>query len=621
MRMLDAVGPRTDDDLRREEYLPISAYGLIGNGLTSSLVSRDGSIDWACFPRFDSPSVFCRILDSKKGGHFQIHPEGNFDSSRKYIPETAVLKTSFHTPSGDVELIDFMPITQESAEADQYPSVVRIVNCTRGRVDMLLDLQPRFEYGNFTPRLEFADSATCEFSHERQRLILKSTIDLSPPDCEGLISKFSLASGQSACVELYSFVHATDSKIAFNFDATKLLNEAVRHWGEWASKCSYRGAYRDEVLRSALTLKLLTYEPTGAIIAAPTTSLPEEIGGVRNWDYRFTWLRDATFMVDALYAAGFGGDAGRFVDWLCEYAKACNGELQIAYGVAGEKEAPERKLCHLEGYRCSQPVRVGNHAFTQFQLDTFGELLSCIDSCRQHGHDLETEQWEFFRLLVDQVCERWREPDQGIWEVRSGPKHFVHSKVMAWVAVHRATLAAEQMGFEADLPRWKSTSKEIYDEVMQKGWDDKIGCFIQAYDSPILDAANLRLPLVGFMSATHPKMKATIERTEQLLTKDGLVYRYLDADDGLPGGEATFAICTFWLVQNLIALGEHKKAQKYLDHVLSFGNDLGLFAEEIEPTTREQLGNFPQGFTHVGLINAAVQLNRSLEDQALRLTH
>jgi GH15 family glucan-1,4-alpha-glucosidase len=595
----------------------IADYAMIGNCLASALVSRGGSIDWMCLPRLDSPSVFCRILD-EEGGCLRMAPRGSYEIKRNYEPSSAILVTHFSNPGSSVELIDFMPISDND---DALPSLVRTMRCLEGAAEIALEIDPRFDYAQGRASLQRMDERTIDFVFKHKRLMVQADRALPWPGHEAARFHLRLEAG---CAFSLVLSYTEDSEGLKRPDITNpdvLLEMTRGYWADWSSRISYVGPYRDHVVRSALTLKLLTYRLTGGMVAAPTTSLPEEIGGVRNWDYRFTWLRDATFMVDALYAAGHGEDAGGFVNWLFKHAEAFKGELQIAYGIGGEKDAPERVLPHLRGHRGSAPVRLGNGAFTQFQLDTFGELISCIDSCRKHGHDVESSSWSTIRAMVDRVCDIWTMPDQGIWEMRSEPRHFVHSKVMAWVALNRAITSAEEIGLEANLERWSAERAAIFASVMNFGWSERLGSFVQSYGSEVLDAANLRLPLVGFLPVSHPRMKATIERVEELLTKNALVYRYLNTDDGLPGKEGTFLICTFWLIQNLSALGELEKAQFYLDRMISLANDVGLYSEEIDAQSLELLGNFPQGFTHVGLINAVTSLNRARKNQSIRITH
>jgi len=399
--------------------------------------------------------------------------------------------------------------------------------------------------------------------------------------------------------------------------AAQALRATLEFWRKWHDRCRYQGPYYSAVMRSLITLKLLTYSPTGAMVAAPTTSLPEEPGGVRNWDYRYTWIRDASLAARALLDAGHAEDARRFMKWVCDMALRCRpGELQIMYGLRGERNLEERSLERLEGYLGSRPVRVGNDASRQFQLDVYGELLECFDVVRQANQlpvGDANDMWPAFRGQVDVVAARWREPDSGIWEVRSEPRHFVHSKVLAWVALDRGIRAAEQAGLPADLPRWRRERDAVRHDVMARGYDARLGSFVQSYGSILPDAANLLLPVVGFIDASHPCMRSSIEAIERQLLVDGLVYRYRETDDGLPGRDATFVVCTFWLVENLVALGRVREARELFEGVLARATPLGLFAEEIDPQSGAHLGNFPQALSHLGLVNAAVALSRPTE--------
>jgi GH15 family glucan-1,4-alpha-glucosidase len=589
-------------------YRPIAEYGLIGDCRTAALVSSEGSIDWLCAPDFDSPALFARLLDARRGGHFSIRPAGTFESRMKYVENSAVLKTTFRTPSGTATLTDFMPLREgDGNERLALPHadrrVVRVLQGVRGEVEFLVDCWPRPDYGARAARVAAAVAGVRIDLGGGNVLNLRSTIPLGAAD-DHAAAEHTIAAGETVWFAL-------DLAGDPGAPAAQTLAETLDFWRKWHGECRYRGPYRDAVMRALLGLKLLTYAPTGAMVAAPTTSLPEEIGGVRNWDYRYTWIRDASFAAHALFNAGHPEDMRRFMRWTCETALRCEpGDLHIMYGLRGERELAERTLDHLEGYRGSRPVRVGNAASTQFQLDAYGELLDCFEVFRrcELAPGEARDMWPAFRGQVDSVAARWREPDSSLWEMRSEPRHFVHSKAMAWVALDRGIAAAEAAGLPADLAHWRREREAIHEEVMRCGYDERLGSFVQCYGSSRSDAANLLLPIFGFIAPSHPRMRATIETIRRTLVSDGLVYRYRDTDDGLPGGEATFAACSFWLVENLAALGEVEQATRLFESLLERATPLGLFAEELEPDTGEQRGNFPQALTLLAVVNAAVAL-------------
>ena len=591
---------------------PIGEYALIGDCRTVALVSSEGSIDWLCAPDFDSPAVFARLLDVQRGGHFSIRPVGPFESRIAYVEDSAVLKTTFRTPSGTATLTDFMPLREgEGNDRLALPHagrrVVRVLQGLEGAVEFLIDCRPRPDYGVRAATLASAADGVKIDLGEGKVLNLRSSVPLSAAGEEARTTH-TIAAGGSAWF-LFDLCPG-----ASGGSAETALSETLDFWRNWHSTCLYRGPYRNAVMRALLGLKLLTYAPTGAMVAAPTTSLPEEIGGVRNWDYRYTWIRDASFAAHALLHAGHPEDMRRFMQWTCERALRCEpGELQIMYGLRGERELPERTLDHLEGYRGSRPVRVGNAASKQFQLDVYGELLHCFELFRRRelSSAEARDMWPAFRSQVDTVAARWREPDSSIWEMRSEPRHFVHSKAMAWVALDRGIAAAEGAGLPADLFRWRREREAVREEVLRRGYDERLGSFVQCYGSSRTDAANLLLPLFGFIAAADPRMRSTIETVRRTLLSDGLVYRYRDTDDGLPGGEATFAACSFWLVENLAELGEFAEARQFFESLLERATPLGFFAEELERHTRAQLGNFPQALTLLAVVNAALALERN----------
>lgn len=603
-------------------YPPIGDYGLISDMHSCALVSKAGSIDWCCFPRFDSAAVFSRILDWPKAGHFQVAPRGVRSVRRRYLPGTNVLETTFETDTGVAKLIDFMPIhphsrPEEPLEVGCRQQVARILECVSGNVHFMLECRPRFDYGTIVPHAVLNGPNT-GFAHGgADALSLNCTVPLREANAS-FQSEGLLRAGEKLCAAVTYQPRMSHAVQALDEDEiARRLDETTRFWNQWSALCTYDGEYRDDVLRSALTLKALTYAPSGALLAAATTSLPEAIGGSRNWDYRFTWIRDATFALYALFILGYTAEARAFKDWLEWSTVGRARDLQIMYGLGGERRLAEAELPELEGYRGSGPVRIGNAAYSQFQLDIYGEVLDSAHLYRKFGGEMDPEYWQYLRQVLDFVIDHWREPDEGIWETRSGRQHFVFSKVWCWVALDRAIKVARALGLPGDVERWRKVRAEIKEDVLAKGYDAQRGAFVQAYGSKALDTANLMLPLVGFIPAGDPRMRSTIEAIERELTSpQGFVYRYKGFDDGLAGGEGTFTICTFWLADNLIALGEVHRARALFEQVRGCANDLGLFSEEIDAETGEMLGNFPQVFTHLGFINTAVQLHKAAAREA-----
>ena len=599
-------------------YKPISDYGLIGDTHSCALISRDGSVDWACFPRFDSRAVFARLLDSEKGGHFTVRTRKPFESSRRYLPATNILETTFRTPSGVAVLTDFMPVHGHSKPAHPqeifpYQQIARILICTSGSVDIEVVCQPRFDYGSIVPHAELLEQSTGYAHGGADAIAFYSSIPLEVMDhtfyCGG-----SLQAGERAYfTATYTFPTGHDLGSLSLDDPQPRLEETQRFWVNWSEQFSYDGPYKEDVLRSALVLKALTYAPTGGLVAAPTCSLPETEGGERNWDYRFTWIRDAAFALYALSIVGFREEARSFKGWLERATVGRAEDLQVMYGLAGERRLTEEELDHLPGYRDSRPVRIGNAAHQQFQLDIYGEVLDSAHLYRRFVGELDLDYWEFCQKVVQYAVEHWREPDEGIWETRGGRQHFVFSKVMCWVALDRAIKAVEAVNFPGPVETWRKVREEIRQDIQGKGYDPEVGSFVQSYGSKALDASTLMLPLVGFIKATDPRMRSTIQRIEAELTSpQGLVYRYKDLDDGLQGSEGTFSLCTFWLADNLLLLGEIDRAIVLLERLQGYANDLGLFSEQIDAETGEMLGNFPQAFTHMAVINTVVQLRKAL---------
>jgi len=601
-------------------YKPISEYGLIGDMHGSALVGSDGSIDWCCIPRFDSPALFSSILDSNKGGFFKLSPANVKRVTRRYLPDTNILETSFETGSGSGALIDFMPVHRHSTvhreplEITGNQRVVRILRCTAGRLDFEMDCYPRFDYGTIVPHASLNGPNTGMAHGGAEAVSVYCSARLTVVN-DGFRSRGVIFEGEklyAAVSNQPSFSHRSDPLTPLGLE--RELENTTGFWEEWSAQCTFRGEHRDAVLRSALTLKALTYAPSGGLVAAPTTSLPESIGGSRNWDYRYTWIRDATFALYALSIIGYTGEARAFKDWLEWSTSGRAQDLQVMYGLGGERRLTEIEIPELEGYERSRPVRIGNGAYSQFQLDIYGEIMDSAHIFRKFGGSVDPEYWEYLRRVVNFVIEHWREPDEGIWETRGGRQHFVFSKVMCWVALDRAIKAATSLGLPGDIDAWRSVRAEIWNEVMAKGYSPERQSFIQSYGSNNLDAANLMLPLVGFIPATDPKMRSTIRAVQKELTSpQGFVFRYTDFDDGLGGSEGSFTICTFWLADNLIQLGELDEARKLFDSAMGCANDLGLLSEEFDTTTGAMLGNFPQAFSHLAMINTAVHLQQAID--------
>jgi GH15 family glucan-1,4-alpha-glucosidase len=587
----------------------ISDYGLIGDMRTAALVGLDGGIDWCCLPRFDSASVFAALLDPERGGTWAVSPEGKWTSSQRYLPRTNILETTFQTAEGGtVSLTDFMPVAEDGRPSGSHSEIHRKLRCSRGKVTMQMTFMPRFEYGARTTRLELLRAGLFATDRTDQVLTLSSakpfiwTIEQSTAT-----TRFELEKGEERWVVLRyddDDIHPVD-----RYESSRKLDNTAAFWQRWSSKVRYRGPYRGMVKRSALALKLLTHSETGAMIAAPTTSLPETIGGIRNWDYRFVWLRDAAFTLAALDAVGHYHEADQFMRFL---KKVCRheggGHLQIMYGIDGRRDLIERQLDHLNGYRSSRPVRVGNGAVGQLQLDVYGEVMETADIWRRN-HEMTEGTWRVLRGLVDWVSRNWHLPDSSIWEVRGEVRHYVFSKVMSWVALDRGIRMAEELTLESDTATWRAAREAVHAEIMERGWSEKRQSFVQSYDEEALDAAALAIPMVRFLPWDHPRVRSTVLAVARELTsQDGeLVYRYRQPD-GLEGEEGAFSICTFWLAQALAMIGERERADRVFRRMLRHANHVGLYSEEIDPLTGEFLGNFPQAFTHIALINCAAAL-------------
>ncbi|MDT3778644.1 glycoside hydrolase family 15 protein [Nitrospira sp. MA-1] len=597
-------------------YKNIGDYGIIGDLHTIALVGIDGSIDWCCLPRFDSPSIFGAILDHKIGGYFKIAPVTNGNTRQMYLPETNILLTRFLQHDGVGELTDFMPI--ESDEAGYRPrrhQIIRMLSVVRGTVTFRLECTPAFNFGRNPHDIETRPKGII-FQSGDQSVGLVSPIPLHTRE-NFAYQEFTLHQGESLTFFLeYLEVKNGDQLLSTPESGDEAFRNTSAFWQRWLAQCQYDGRWREVVHRSALALKLLTYAPTGAIVAAPTTSLPENIGGPRNWDYRYTWIRDAAFSIYGLLRLGFTVEASRFMDWL--NARCCelnpDGSIQLMYGIDGRRDLTEEELPHLDGHRSSRPVRIGNGAASQLQMDMYGALMDAVYLYNKHGASISYDLWVNLCRLLDFVCNNWEQPDEGIWEVRGGRRHFVYSKVMCWVALDRGIRLADKRGFPGNRARWMEERDRIYREIMERGWNADVGAFVQSYDSEALDAANLIMPLVFFVSPTDPRMLSTIDRTLEQLALGSLVYRYENgkaASDGLDSEEGTFSMCTFWLVEALTKAGRLTEARLIFEKMLSYANHLRLYAEEVSHSG-EQLGNFPQAFTHFALITAACNLDLAL---------
>ncbi len=597
-------------------YLPIQDYGVIGDLHTVALVGKNGSIDWCCIPRFDAPSVFGALLDAEKGGFFRIAPPKTSDMEQKqlYLPDTNILITRFLTNDGVGEITDFMPIKRADSTVHQH-HITRAVHVMRGSLSFELICRPAFNYARDTHDVYLSENGAI-FRSETLCLGLTSSVPLEKDGRGGVQATFTLQEGQSVYFLLESTKDHDITPHSHSLSYYQSLFLATKnYWQNWLAHCKYQGRWRETVHRSALALKLLTYAPTGAIVAAPTTSLPEVIGSTRNWDYRYTWLRDASFTLYSLLILGFTQEAEAFMGWLdarCHELEP-NGALQPMYTIDGGHDLTEITLDHLEGYRKSGPVRIGNDAYKQQQLDVYGELMDSIFIFDRHK-DISYELWKNVRRLLDWLSTHWQNTDEGIWEVRGGQRAFVHSRVMGWVAFDRALRIARHRGLPAPLDEWEKISAQIYEEVMEHGWNEKVGSFVQYYGSDAIDASALLIVLTKFTGPTDPRMLRTLDRIQKELISDSHVYRYnpmLAADDGFGGQEGTFSICSFWFAEALARAGRLEEARLILEKMLTYTNHVGLYAEEIG-STGEALGNFPQAFTHLSLISACYNMDRAL---------
>jgi GH15 family glucan-1,4-alpha-glucosidase len=587
---------------------PIEDYGVIGDLQTVALVSRRGCVEWLCVPRFDSGAIFAALLGEAENGHWTIQPEGEFRSpGRRYRGDTLVLETELETSTGLVRLIDFMPPRGEA------PDVVRIVEGVHGAVDMRMELALRFDYGSVVPWVRNVDGTLVGMAGP-DAVSLRTPVELEGRNLR-TFAEFTVRDGDRIPFVLTWFPSHKD--LPEPVDAEEALADTVEYWTEWASNCALQGRWRDAVMRSLLTLKALTYAPTGGIVAAATTSLPEELGGVRNWDYRYCWLRDATLTLLAFLRAGYMDEARAWRDWLLRAIAGSPTDVQIMYGVAGERRLTELELPWLAGYEGSRPVRIGNGASDQLQLDVYGELVDALHLARAKGLEASDDAWALTNKVFDWLESGWREPDAGIWEVRGPRRHFTHSKVMAWVAFDRAVKAVEKLGREGPVERWKAVRDAIKEDVLANGYNPDLRSFVQYYGSDRLDASLLLIPLVGFLPANDERVVGMVAAIESDLMRDGFVERYrADTDnvdvDGLPPGEGVFLPCSFWLVAVLARQGRLDEAVELYERLLSLRNDLGLISEEYDPDRKRLVGNFPQAFTHLALVETAFSLRKKL---------
>lgn len=582
----------------------LEQYALIGDCQTAALVGADGSIDWLCLPRFDSAACFAALLGTCEHGRWRLAPTARVKATqRRYRSNTLVLETDFLTDAGTIRLIDFMSLRSDVAD------VVRVVQSLSGDVPVRLDLTLRSDYGTVIPWVRRTEDGIVGIAGP-DLFRLRSPVPLVNENF-ATHAEFTVSPGQQLAFDLtWSRSHLEQPPA---LDCERALEDTVHFWSDWSDRCTYQGEWREAVVRSALTLKALTYAPTGGLVAAPTTSLPELLGGVRNWDYRYCWLRDATFTLLALMHAGYRDEAREWREWLLRAAAGKPSQLHIMYGLAGERRLTEFELAELPGYEGSRPVRIGNQAHAQFQLDVFGEVMDALHQCSRTGLDAGDGAWRIERAIIDFLESNWDRPDSGIWEVRGPMRHFTHSKVMAWVAMDRAVKSAEHFGLDGPIQRWRAVRDTIHADVCRRGYHAGANTFVQSYDTTLLDASLLMVPLVGFLPPNDPRVRGTVEAIERHLTRDGFVARYETTPevDGLPPGEASFLLCSFWLADNLALIGRRDDAVRLFDRILAIRSEVGLLAEGFDVDARRLVGNYPQAFSHVGLINTARNLSRS----------
>ena len=595
----------------------LACYTLIGNSRAAALVSNKGSIDWCCLPEFDSPSLFASLLDQDKGGYFSICPTGKFYPEQRYLPDTNVIETLFRTREGEARLTDaFIAMTEEEKTQSLFPDheILRVVEGITGTVRFKLDYVPRTYYGKHTPRLEDNKAQGIRFYWKENIYTLLSTLEpaqLKIDSTQGAATAaFEVKPGDRVYFSL-SYSNQSPAVLPeLYFTGWERLQRTIRYWKNWIDKCKYKGLYEEQVRRSALTLKLLTHAPSGAIIAAPTTSLPERIGGARNWDYRYCWLRDASFTTRVLIQLGFEEEAQAYMNWILHATQLTRPKLQVVYSVFGHASLEERTLDWLNGYSNSKPVRVGNGADNQFQLDVYGEVLDAVYTYAPLVEEFDRDTTKFLLGLGEILCKEWQKPDNGIWEIRSDRTNHTHSMVMAWVGLDRLMKLSKRYKWKnAPIDKYASTASEVRKQIEQHGFNEQLGSYVRELRGSAIDASLLTLPLVGYCDPASPRMKSTIRLIKEKLTENSLVYRYKNVDDGLEGSEGAFGICSFWLAENLARAGDLEEAISVFETMLQHASPSGLMSEEVDPKTGELLGNYPQGFTHIGLINAALTLN------------
>jgi GH15 family glucan-1,4-alpha-glucosidase len=596
-----------------ERYPPIGDYAIIGNCRGAALVSCEGSLDWLCWPQFDSPSIFAALLDAEQGGRFSIRPIGAFRTQRRYLPDTNVLETIFHTADGSLVLHDVMSIASEEDTQNELVAeheILRGLEGLTGEVEVEIVYEPRPGYARQAVSLEQRGQLGVWCRVGRGTLVLRGEVPLDiAADKRSVRSLVRIRTGERRYLSLSYSEDGPAVIPALGASARSRVEQSVQWWRKWTGRCTYEGPYRDRVVRSLLALKLMCFAPSGAVIAAPTTSLPEKIGGVRNWDYRYCWLRDASYTVRALLELGYEEEAEAYCGWLLHATRLTWPKLQVVYDVYGKARLPEDELDHLEGYAGSRPVRIGNGAHDQIQLDVYGEVLDAISRVANGPDFFDRDTVRFLNGLGRTVCEQWREPDAGIWEGRSEPKHYTHSKVLCWVALDRLIELHETHGLQIDADRFLAEREAIRDAVERRGYNEHLGSYTQVFDGDTLDASLLTLPWYGYIDGTHPRMIATLGRIRERLGHEALIYRYADdADDGFPSGEGAFGVCGFWAVDCQVRCGHIGAATEAFEQLMGYANDVGLYAEETDVESGAALGNFPQAFTHLGLINAALTL-------------
>ncbi len=600
-------------------YRRIEDYAIIGNCRTAALISREGSLDWLCLPRFDSPSLFARLLDVGRGGFFRVCPAGQFSVSRCYIEDTSVLQTTFSTVTGALRLTDFMPVASEEQKSRlPWPDhqILRLLEVMEGEVEVEILCDPRPDYGRSMPQVRNRQALGFWFEYRDHLAVLLGDLPLQQVPSGSAVGCRVVLRERERRVLSFVYAHGEPAILPPIAGSDDFLQLSVRWWRQWSSACSYRGSYRSAVIRSALTLKLLSYAPSGAVVAAATTSLPEAVGARRNYDYRYCWLRDASWTLRALHDLGFRAEAEAFLRWLLQATRLTWPEVQTVYDVFGEARLPETTLQHLEGYKGSRPVHTGNSAWQQFQLDIYGELIAAAFEFAKRGGDLDPGEGRMLVGLGKVVARRWREPDKGIWEIPGSPRHFTYSKAMAWVALDRLLQLRQRFALKISAEDFQREREAIRQAVEESGFDAGTGSYIGSFGRPEMDAALLQLPRVGYVAAGTERMRVTAQCIHRSLERNGLLKRYATDYDELPSVEGSFGICNFWKVSYLFESGNKEAARQEFERYLALGNDLGLYSEEIDPVSGAFLGNFPQAFTHVGLINAALLLEGGQEEPA-----